>query len=138
MPAGRMTLETSPKPWRCHSSANTASKCWRTAGRCKKQLRPAPGSGKSTRTILVVLSISSNLSPLPSVYMSMTNAAMTLSLADSMILASAHTADGPKLYATRERVRSAALERANKIGRSVEIYACKRHGGHVVDVVAHD
>ena len=68
----------------------------------------------------------------------MTDAAMTLSLSDSMILASSHTANGPELYATRERVRAAALILANRIGQAVEIYACKRHGGHIVEVVEPD
>ena len=65
----------------------------------------------------------------------MTNT-MTLNLIDSMLLASkyGYTSRGA-VVSTRARVRAAALILANRIGQAVEIRACKRHGGHIVEVV---
>lgn len=63
------------------------------------------------------------------------NGTATLSLSDSMVWASAHTPDARELDLVRSRVRNEVQEAADKLGRSIEIYACRRHGGHIVDVI---
>lgn len=59
----------------------------------------------------------------------------TLTLAESMVLASAHTPDGRELDEVRRRVRQQVSRVADVLGSQIEIRACLRHGGHIVEVV---
>ena len=62
-------------------------------------------------------------------------AVATLTLAESMLWASNHMPDGRELSRVMCDVRQQVRDAVAEIGRDIEIYACKRHGGHVVDVV---
>ena len=59
----------------------------------------------------------------------------TLTLAESMVLASAHTPDGRDLDVVRRAVREQVSSVADELNESIEVYACKRHGGFLWDVV---
>lgn len=64
-----------------------------------------------------------------------TNRTATLTLAESMVLASAHTPDGRELDRVRRQVRDEVGRVADELRLPIEVYACQRHGGHLWDVV---
>ena len=61
--------------------------------------------------------------------------AVTLTLAESVIWAGPQTPDGRDLDEVRRRVRAEVQAAANETQHTYEIYACKRHGGCIVDIV---
>jgi len=64
--------------------------------------------------------------------------AVTLTRAESVIWAGPQTPDGRELDEVRRSVRREVQEAANDSGCVHEIYACQRHGGHIVDIVYPD
>lgn len=59
----------------------------------------------------------------------------TLSLADSIIIAGSETPDGRDLDDARRRVRAEVQPVADELGKPIEVYSCRSHGGCIVDVV---
>lgn len=61
---------------------------------------------------------------------------ITLPLRLSTVIATTRTGDAVVLDEARREMRQLALAAARKAGKAMcEVYACERHGGHVVDVV---
>ena len=65
------------------------------------------------------------------------NRTATLTLAESTVLASKQAEHdyGPEAYRVNREMLEQVQDVADELGRPIEVFACKRHGGYIVTVV---